>query len=238
MYGRLLIKAFKKIKEQFGNISDTRKGEELCAIIEQQTTENGRFDTLGGRRLRDLRDQATLGQEISLRSGIADALSQYLGYANFIDFQSQMREENSSLLEKWKRTYNKHRAKVIGTLALILIAVLVLGYGISKQRWMIWDKDHYIEVDFTKERYKKGVLKMYNEYTLAHFKQIYPDCNTEIFSGDGKPLVWYGKNPDKVYEFFNMDGEHPLTGKDLRPVTGYIFEKYICPKDSLNKSNQ
>ncbi|TDD95179.1 hypothetical protein [Flavobacterium cellulosilyticum] len=60
-------------------------------------------------------------------------------------------------------------------------------------------------------------------------------CNTTKFFKDGnynKPLVWYGKAVDaKKLDYFNQPGLHPETGKTLKPITKYIYEKYIHNKE-------
>lgn len=56
---------------------------------------------------------------------------------------------------------------------------------------------------------------------VDNFKKITtPDTISSIKN------VWYSKHQN-VVEFFTADGKNPENGKELRPVTNYIFEKYL-----------
>ncbi|WP_435682498.1 hypothetical protein [Nonlabens sp.] len=53
-------------------------------------------------------------------------------------------------------------------------------------------------------------------------------CDTVFFKSDNSVRFWYGKNKKKEIEYFTDLGLHPETGKTLKPITGYMIEKYIC----------
>ena len=53
--------------------------------------------------------------------------------------------------------------------------------------------------------------------------------NYGLIGGGAKsqPLILYGKNAAKEYEYFTHPGLHPETGKTLKPISRYIIKKYI-----------
>lgn len=55
---------------------------------------------------------------------------------------------------------------------------------------------------------------------VDHFKKITrPDTITTTRN------IWYSKHQNNI-EFFTADGINPENGKDLRPLTVYMLEKY------------
>ncbi|WP_339609501.1 hypothetical protein [uncultured Planktosalinus sp.] len=76
----------------------------------------------------------------------------------------------------------------------------------------------------------EGQLKLYNEDRIAHFKKIEADCDTPYRTADGNALVWYGKNKEGALEYFTSHGLHPETGKTLKELTLYMFEKHACSR--------
>ncbi|SFU53167.1 hypothetical protein SAMN05216480_10673 [Pustulibacterium marinum] len=229
MYGTLLIEVFNKLKEEHPEYSDTRSGEELSNIIEEITTKNGARDTYTGRTLRDKREEALGGDEVTFRLPIANALSNYLGYGNYSDYVTLKTKKAQTLKDRAQGFYSKHRAKSVGVLALLVILISWIGLEEKEQHWMAWKQDHYEEVPFNGEMFKIGELKMFNAKTIENLKRVDPNCQTIFFTGTDKPLIWYGKATNKEYEFFSARGDHPVTGKPLKPITRYMIKKYICP---------
>jgi hypothetical protein len=94
---------------------------------------------------------------------------------------------------------------------------------------MIWQEDHYVEVEFDTEKHKLNQLKLYKEDRINLFKKLTPICDTtKFFNEDGSVNIWYGKNRNKKLEYFTALGLHPETGKTLKPITQYMIDKYIC----------
>ena len=98
----------------------------------------------------------------------------------------------------------------------------------NKQRWMVWEGSHYVEVSFDADKYPLSSLKLYNADRIANFKQIVPYCNTIFFNEDGSVNLWYGKSAKGELEYFTSLGKHPETGKTLKAITPYMINKYIC----------
>ena len=118
----------------------------------------------------------------------------------------------------------------IGVVMLIAFVSISTKHIIKNEtRWMVWQEDHYVEVEFDTEKHKVNQLKLYKEDRINLFKKITPVCDsTKFFNEDGSVNIWYGKNRNKELEYFTALGLHPETGKTLKPITQYMIDKYIC----------
>ena len=41
-----------------------------------------------------------------------------------------------------------------------------------------------------------------------------------------QPIVWYSKKVN-IVQFFNMDGENPENGDELKQITQHMMDKYV-----------
>ncbi|WP_298762585.1 hypothetical protein [uncultured Polaribacter sp.] len=63
-----------------------------------------------------------------------------------------------------------------------------------------------------------------------NFKQIIPTKETQFFSKKNNiPLVWYTNYNNKLV-YFNANGHHPISGKQLQPITQEVVKKYFLEK--------
>ena len=95
---------------------------------------------------------------------------------------------------------------------------------------MVWELDQYVEEKFDDNLLKEGVLKIFNEDRIQNLRKIDVDCNTQYKNPDGTARVWYGRNKAKELDYFSSPGLHPETGKTLRELSKYMFDKHVCPK--------
>lgn len=186
---------------------------------------------------------------------VLNGLCKYLGYENYEYYVlSQKKDDNtedddivyingdgeSTPVTKIKNkklfawfsnasAFNKFLILFISTITLV-ITIFTAGNIIGEQtKWMVWQEDHYVEVDFDTEKYKVNQLKLYKEERIKLFKKVPTDCwETKFFNDDGSVNIWYGKNKNKELEYFTDLGLHPETGKTLKPITQYMINKYIC----------
>ncbi|WP_426429948.1 hypothetical protein ACPX19_10445 [Winogradskyella sp. HB-48] len=159
------------------------------------------------------------------RIDIINSLCQFLGYNNYQDYLKQKNPVKETSLQP--KTLKKYFIIVL-IVVISLIIGSILFFKENEPRFMIWNLDHYVEVEFNLEKYNIGELKAYKQERIDHFKKIIPDCDYPFFNPDGTVRVWYGKNKNKDYEFFTDLGLHPETGKTLKPITDYMIEKHIC----------
>jgi hypothetical protein len=228
----LIIQAFEKaklekIKSGANNPSQTDLAETLSQFIED--VENF---SLGERTYRDYYNAAKKiileNDDIAIKQiAVINGLCKYLNFNDYQTFLNSIKNnKEQTILEKAKNFISGNRA-ILGISTLLLIA-FVIYYYTTRQRWMIWEKNQYIEVEVDAIKYDVRLLKFYKSERIKDFKKIDPKCAYTFFNADGSVRLWYGKNKNKVLEYFTGLGLHPETGKTLKPITQYMINKYIC----------
>jgi hypothetical protein len=167
-------------------------------------------------------------ETIRLKKHVEEALSHYLGYKDYVMFVHQNKEIEKK--EDNKFIFFLKNNKITLTISSLIIASVFIYSSATKQRWMVWQDEEYIEVDFDVKRYKVDQIKLYKEERIESFKKINTDSNTVFFNDDGSVNIWYGKNYKKELEYFTDLGLHPETRKTLKPITVYMINKYIYIK--------
>lgn len=223
MHNQLLLLAFEKAKEEIQTDKNLPRAQLLSDFILEDSKE-----PYGERILREKYNQAKSKENsIRLKKHAEEALSHYLGYN---DYRAFLESNNIGVIDKrskLKVLWSKNKIGII--VSLIIISAVLIYSSLTRQRWMVWQEDHYIEVTFDLEKYNVNQLKAYKEDRIKFFKKINsPTCSYQFFNDDGSVKVWYGKNKDKELEYFTDLGLHPETGKTLKPITQYMIDKYLC----------
>jgi hypothetical protein len=220
MYNQLLIQAFEKAGEEIHSEVLSRQAAHLSDVI----LENSGMP-YGERSLRDRYKEVNNHLNINLNLYVADALSQYLGYQNFNAYLASTQEQSNPKTSGIKTIFKRYKY-----LLLVFVGVLVLTsvYLTTRSRWMVWETDHYKEVSFDEQLLQNGRLKIYNKDRIHNFKKTTADCNTTFVFNGGNTQLWYGKNKMGELELFTSPGLHPETGKTLKELTKYMYDKYIC----------
>lgn len=129
-----------------------------------------------------------------------------------------------------QNTGNGGIKKSLIALSIILFVSLSVFFihKSTEPKCMIWKEDHYEMIDCEQ---KGGLgflsfekIRPYNEELFEKQQKIIPTDTTTFFNGE-EALLHYAKRNNEC-EFFTMPGKHPTTGKDLRPVTRLIIQKY------------
>ncbi len=251
MHKQLVLSAFKKAKEEAKaatgvNMSITA----LAKKISDYMLEECRFQY----HEKSLRNKYNLASkendDLELKSAVANCLCCYLGYKNYEEFvikngltkeefsitehklespvrtSKKIKSDTTSISEKLKIVIHKNKVTLI---FCSLIFLLYFGlYLIDRQRWMIWDHYHYVEVPFDVDKYGMESLKLYKHERIKNFIKVEPDCDYPFFRSDGDENLWYEKSINGKLEFFTSYGLHPETGKTLKKITPYMIRKYIC----------
>lgn len=250
MHRKLLLMAFDKVRGEFvgeGNLSPSLN---QCAIrLSEIVSEDFPYSP---KSFNTLHKKAKENEESDFnipRPEVVPVLVKYVGFNNYEEFvllnkeRVQERINDGDLLispsggpakENNKPTLerdNKSRLKRIYVLMSVSVVAIIISvyFYENRQKWMVWNGQHYEVKSFDPELEKNGVLNLYDENNYHYLKKIIPTCDTQFFNGDGSVRIWYGKNSRKEYEFFTALGEHPETGKSLKPITKYMIGKYICP---------
>lgn len=223
MHRDLLKEAFKKAQKETGSDMVTHLSKHISDFIIEDSKE-----PYGERILRDNYNKIIKSSEekINLRAHAADSLSHYLGYENYIEFVGKNKSKNQ-LEEHKPKTLKYRNTIVIGFIFILLISIIMYNY-VTRQRWMVWNEDHYVEINFDVTSYDVNQIKAFKGERIAYFKKVTPPCNYPFFNENGRVIIWYGKNKGKELEYFTALGLHPETGKTLKPITQYMIDKHIC----------
>lgn len=121
-------------------------------------------------------------------------------------------------------------------LRIIAVAFFILFFGymikvnfFPARDCAQWNENHYEKVVCKGNLIgapENVFIRWKDEY--SYFKKI-EVCDTTTFFKNGKPNVWYSKFNGKP-DFFNMPENHPITGKQLSPVTTYIINAHVIGK--------
>ncbi|NRD19830.1 hypothetical protein HNV08_07190 [Winogradskyella eckloniae] len=228
MHNTLLIKAFEKAKEEVNSVNVYPRAQVLSDYILEDSKEPY------GAKILSIKYKSAISTPsipITIKNHATISLSRYLGYSDYSDFVKHNLDQNNEINTQGdSTTYILDRKKSVITALIILtivIGVLIYNY-VNRQRFMIWNEDHYIEVNLDANKYSLNQLKFYKEERIINFKKIKPKCEDTLFNRDGSVKIWYGKNAQKKLEYFTSLGLHPETGKSLKPITQYMIDKYIC----------
>lgn len=236
MHKKLILKAFEKAKNEEEKLTGIIVSKNRLSEIISEVLLNDYKCVFGDKSLRVLYTKAKNNDDEDFeikQVRVVDSLCKYLGYEDYIDFVNN----NSNLKGDAELSKNKNgihktvnfitKNKFFIILGFLLIIVLVI-FSKKQQRWMVWENNQYIEVEFDAEKYSLDQLKIYKEETVVTFKKIKPSCDLIFFDKSGNPKFWYGKNLKGELELFSSVGLHPETGKTLKPISKYMIDKYIC----------
>lgn len=188
------------------------------------------------------------------KEDIIDELSIWLGYKSFADFcfqnfsdekniqkkipilteehknESEEVENQLSFLQNTsgKKNYLKGGVTGLGIATIIGFSSYLGLNGEKPAECMYWKDSHYERVACEKEVHPNAEKELYDERLYKYFYRIEITDTTTFFRA-GVPIVWYVKI-DGEPEFYSADGRHPINGKELKPVTPYIIEKYVFDK--------
>lgn len=134
-----------------------------------------------------------------------------------------------------ERFNNKVKLTIAGISIVFCLGFLISYYLYPKKQCMQWTGDHYEKVDCVQEVKSLVGFNSIKSFEEQQFelKKI-EVCDTTTYLKNGQPIIWYGKINSKV-DFFNIDGWNPINGKQLRPVTDHIFNKYKEDCQSKNR---
>ncbi|MCB0457589.1 MAG: hypothetical protein R2776_07060 [Flavobacteriaceae bacterium] len=127
---------------------------------------------------------------------------------------------------------------IVNVLSVIFILVSVFGLfwvlNSTKEKSKVetcyaWMGDEY-QIVPCNSRFldQKGIQVHINngEINYPNFKKINPTSETQFYSEEGEPLIWYTQNESGRFEFFNQSGKHPINGNMLEKVPLTIVETY------------
>lgn len=132
-----------------------------------------------------------------------------------------------------KHYLNKYKKYGLVGLALLVISAISLSpYNtfktsftslLSNPQCMYWADDHYVSVECDQRIPNMEAIPL-EPFKLNHFKKI---TRRDTLTERDINKVWYA-SVNKQIEFYTTEGNDPREpGRRLRPMSKYIFEKYI-----------
>ena len=116
----------------------------------------------------------------------------------------------------------------VGIGSLVVLGLFgVKSMFLKDKECMEWKEDHYELVNCGSEEAgfaNTKIIKHYNEVEFNRRELTVCD-STKFFNGD-KPIIWYSKKNNEI-QFFNMDGENPENGAELKKISQHIIDKYV-----------
>jgi hypothetical protein len=152
---------------------------------------------------------------------ILNTLSNYLGFENFRNYCDNLQITKKKVPSNFNFKKLGIGASVIGTIGL---GSYFLGTN-EPGNCMKWKVDSYVKTPCENAASSIYPSLPMDENLMENFRKIKVNENTQFFEY-GKPKIWYSKTSGKI-EFFNSPGNHPATGKPLKPITQYMVDKYV-----------
>jgi hypothetical protein len=248
---QLIDYAFAKAESEYTRLHGTAPSKTQAAeFISQQISD--RDFGYGEKSLRILHKQA---QNSDVRIGntqVVQRLSEFLGYDDYVDFatrnaqpipEDDVQQENSieqkvHRATKQESTNKSKRNSTMQAIVITLVAV-VIGFGSlafylderEEVEWMRWNGEHYEITEFDKAAYRREEIEVVDQYRLQNFKRLDLECDDVFFTPSGEPLAWYHKNDFGELELYSQAGKHPVLDDQLKPITQYMIDKYICSEN-------
>lgn len=223
MINILLENLFKKIENENDCDKKTKNGISIYFVEKILEEKFGKPNYISPKTIKGYFEKYVEGRENN--SGepnfeLKNLIAKYLDYEDFLDFVNNNSETKNK--EEKRKTNIKAKLFVFGFIILILISGFYYKILIGGENCIVWKVDHYEVID-CKNQFSEPISEGLD---IKKFKKLTVSDTTTFFI-NGKPIIWYGKSKTGELEYFNSRGVHPITRKDLKPITEYIINKYI-----------
>ncbi|ABQ07843.1 hypothetical protein [Flavobacterium johnsoniae] len=148
----------------------------------------------------------------------------------------ESKPKREKLFRRIRQILFENFLKRLGKTAAVIILIFcsiggVVYFAFFKKHCMQWTGDHYEIVDCSSKITPGSCVIIPLDESLLDFRKLNACDTTTCFKKNGEAFVWYGKTANGV-DFFNDNGNgrHPETNVSLRPVTNYMFNKYLKGK--------
>ena len=227
MLSLLFKQLFNHLEKEVFSKKPTKNGMAVYFVTVVLEKQMDKPNYISDKSIKGYYDKFVLGKEN--KSGeptreLCDLIASYIGYNNFLDFELENKKfEGPKRLSLLGRIKKSKGVKRLG-LAMASGALLLSGvyYNETREECWVWDPYKYkkISCDHADAILPKDI------FNVEVLQKITVDKNTNFFK-EGKVLVWYSKLRNGDIQYFNGRGVHPITGKELKPITPYIVSKYV-----------
>ncbi|UNY98447.1 hypothetical protein MQE36_15370 [Zhouia spongiae] len=231
MFKTLVQHVFEKARLQTGKESKNGQAEYLAHIF----TEDYKY-SITTRALTAIYNKYVLenpSRSATIKPELADVMSIYLGFKNHSDFATKQNETDTGSGSGKENHLSLSQKGGRERITIVVLGVIILGmlfynfFGHNdrpEEGCMIWDGDHYtlVSCDLKDRRDTESEVVLFDKKMYDHMKKI----------GYGSVKVgssYYCKVNKDSLEFFSWYGLHPVSKANLKPVTQYIYDKYVQP---------
>lgn len=246
MIKKLLDELFKKVENEKDNDKKTKNGNSIYFVEKILEEKFRKPNFISSKAIKGYYDKYVEGKENKAgepSSELKNLMARYLGYDDFLDFENKTKLKVNFVEKRETENFKKgDKIKgfkkwfiivgIIGVLFFILYSKGVFG---NKEACFVWKENHYEKVSLNNEK-QNPTLICGNNIEIEKFEKVKVSDTTTFFI-KGRPIIWYGKSKKGEFEYFNSRGIHPITKKELKPITEYIIDKYIKITDSLKTTS-
>lgn len=230
MLEKLLRDLFNKLENENENDKKTKNGNANYFVEDVLELRFGKPNFISSKAIKGYFDKYVEKKENNAgepSNELKNLISVYLGYESFLDFESQQKSlPKSSFPVESRLNFSSNKWGILSG-SIILLSVLIFGLiSLNKEDCIIWEVDHYEKIDCG-NNFPNPVLR---DIDINTFHKI-SVSDTTVFFVNGQPTVWYGKSNNGEIEFFNSRGIHPITFKELKPITTYMIGKYVTKSE-------
>lgn len=221
MLKKLFTEFFEKLKKEKENNSTAISG--CCKFFVEKILEEQykKPHYINDRTLVNYYNKFVEGNENGTgepKAELKNLIANYLGYTNFSDFEKKHQTFSTQIKPTNKKLI------VVSSISLIILVLLInKNMLFTSKECIVWQTNHFIKVSCANQ---KSINNHLYKINIKVFKKINVTDTTTFFI-NGKNIVWYGKSKNKKMEFFNDRGIHPITLKELKPITERIINKYV-----------
>ncbi|PQJ82907.1 hypothetical protein [Polaribacter glomeratus] len=232
MLKELFSKLFEKLKTEKKNNSKSKSG---CFIFFETTILEEKYNKVNfvtSRSLTNYYNKYVEGLENTAgepNRELKDLISNYLGYNSYTSFENAHLKPENELFLKNRNTSVITKNKILKIILTVTIALaslyLVNAIFSSEENCIIWKENHFEKSSCA---VKNSIDNSFYKVNIIDFKKTIVHEKT-LFFNNGSSLIWYGKSLNGKMDFFTHRGIHPVTLKELKPITAYIIKKYVLP---------
>lgn len=233
MLKKLLSQLFDKLENERDNDEKSKNGNAIYFVEEILEKRYGRPNYISSKAVKSYYDKYIDEKENNAgepSSELKNLMSKYLGYENFLDFENKNGVEmvgSPQIKGGIKKTFARWAIFII--LDVVVMVVVYSKGFLSSNDCLVWKIDHYEKVDCENNR-PNLILE---DVDIDFFRQVKVSDTTAFFV-NGHPAIWYVKSKKGEIEYFNSRGLHPITLKELKPITQYIINKYVDTTKNQN----
>lgn len=102
---------------------------------------------------------------------------------------------------------------------LCLVVILIIALKINKENNLPKNPEPLSPITINTEH-----------FIVSDLNKIIPNENTQFFDTNNQPQVWYASNNEQL-DFYNIVGIHPITNKQLQPISKEIIETLFIERE-------